>query len=241
MLVFMKKKILFIIVIFFANKKGITQNNTNFNHKIEYSTGINFGTLKDLEISPTSNFKYEDIIYKLGYIRITENEISFNLQLNYLSTELKANTSPELNMDYTQIGLNFSVLKQIYNKNYFQINLGFESYSNISVYAKNNNRKNVINQSFRIASEFTYQINNKQKLFAKIVIPRILFRVSPSYKDVLVLNRYLSLLYDVGYEYSFSDNLNLNFSYEFNYNELKLENDFKEVQYQLNLGVHYMF
>ncbi len=119
--------------------------------------------------------------------------------------------------------------------------MGVQSYSNVSIYSKSNNHRFIINQSFGVASQFTYQVNGKQTLFSKLVIPMVLFRITDSNAAIHSLNRYQSVLWNIGYNYSLSNHLDMKLSYYFNYDRLQIPNAFREIQYQLNLGINYKF
>ncbi len=237
----MKIKLLLFLILIFSYYAGLSQVNTNKKNKFQFSTGFNSGAHKNLEISPVSRYNYNGLVSKLNYRRFTKKEKIFEVQLDYLKSELKTDLIPVLNLDYTKMGLSILFLQQIYNKNKFSIYLGLQSYSNVSTYSKSNNDRSIINQLFGVASQFSYQVNEKQTLFSKFMLPVVLFRITPSYSGIYSLGRYQSILWNIGYKYSFSDHFGLKLSYDFNYDRLQIPNAFREVQYQLNLGFNYKF
>ncbi|MBG6130987.1 hypothetical protein IWQ47_002457 [Aquimarina sp. EL_43] len=227
-----------ICILFFSNSYSQTSPEKN---KLEFSIGYNFGALKNLEIAPVSRYDYNGPIYKLNYQRLTKKKKIVEVQLDYLQSELKTDLIPALNLEYTKIGLSFSSLKPIYTKNKFGIHLGLQSNSDLSLYPIPNNYQYILDQKLGIASRFSYQINEKHSLFSKLTIPVLLFRVTNSSANVYSLDRYQSVLWNIGYNYSLSNHLDMKLSYDFNYDRLQISNAFREVQYQLNLGIKYKF
>jgi predicted porin len=239
----MKIKLLFLISVFVLSyTTGFSQTEINIKkNKFEISTGFNSGSLKNLEYSPVSRYDYNGLIYKLRFVRNIKNQNLFEVQLDYLNSELKTDLIPALNLDYSKMGLNISYLKKVYTKNNFSIHLGLQSQSSVSVYSKTNNNRSIVNQTFGIASRFSYQINEKQKLSSKLTIPMVIFRFTDSSSGIYSLNRYQSILWNIGYEYSLSNRFDAILSYDFNYDRLQIPNAFREVQYQLNLGLNFKF
>ncbi|WP_298519461.1 hypothetical protein [uncultured Kordia sp.] len=240
----MTKKLLLtplLLVLFQAASFAQTEPSTDTNDKLEFSTGYTFGSLKNLEFSPVSRYDYNAFTYKLGYERTSKNHNLFNIRLAYLTTTLKSDRIPALNSDYSKIGLSFSYLKRIYNKNKLSIHLGLQSNTNISFSDEGVNSFPIFNQSFGIASQFTYQINEKHALYSKLTIPMLLFRLTDSSSDTFTLKRNQSIFWEFGYNYSLSNDFDLKASYQFNYDRLQIPNAFREVQYQFNLGVQYKF
>jgi len=208
---------------------------------LEFSTGYNSGALKNLEIAPVSRYDYNGLIYKLGYRRTSKKQNLFNIQLDYLESELKSDLIPVLNLDYTKIDLNISYLKQVYSKNKFSFHLGLKSYSNISSYSKNNEFRAIINQSFGVASQSSYQINEKHSLSSKLAMPFILLRATHGDSGIYSLKKYQSVSWNIGYNYSLSNRLDAIATYDFNYDRLQITSAFREVQYQLNVGLNFKF
>jgi len=239
----MKIKLLFLISIFtLSYTSGFSQSETNTKkNKFEFSTGLNSGALKNLEFSPVSRYDYNGLVYKFGYERTSKNQNLFNVQFDYLESELKTDLIPVLNLDYAKIGLSFSYLKQIYSENKFSVHLGLQSYSNLSIYSKSDDYRSIFNQTLGIASQFSYQINEKHSFTSKLTIPAVLFRLSDSSADLHSFNKYQSLFWNIGYKYSLSNHLDVKLSYYFNYDRLQIPNAFREIQYQLNLGINYKF
>jgi hypothetical protein len=237
----MNKKLLFLIsftLLFYATGFAQTETNTKKN-SLEFSTGYNFGSLKNLEFAPVSRYSYEGLFYKLNYKRTSKNKNLFEVQLDYLSSELKTAVSPNLNVDYTKIGMSFSYLKQVYAKNDFSIHVGLQSQTNVSLYFDSNYY--AVDQEFGVASRFTYQLNQKQYLTSKFAIPLALLRVTNSDSNVYSLNRYQSLFWNVEYGYSLSTHFDVKLSYDFRYNRLQVPNAYRELQHQVNLGINYKF
>jgi hypothetical protein len=238
----MKIKLLFLILIFsLSYTTGFSQTETNTKkNKLKFSTGFNSGSLKNLEFAPVSRYDYNGLVYKLNYERTSKNKNLFEIQLDYLNSELKTDLIPILNADYSKTGLGFSYLKRLYNKNAFSMYLGLQSQTNISFYFNSNYY--VVEQEFGIASRFTYQLNKKQYLTSKITIPVALLRVTKNSDfNSYSLNRYQSALWNLEYGYSLSNSFDIKLNYDFKYNRLQIPNAFRELQHQINLGVNYKF
>ena len=231
--------ILIVLCILFFSK-SYSQTSTKKN-KLEFSTGYNFGALKNLEFAPVSRYDYEGLVYKLNYQRLTKKEKIFEVQLDYLQSELKTDLIPVLNSGYTKIGLRFSSLKPIYTENKLSIHLGLLSLSDISTYDESNSYESIINQSFAVASRFSYQIDERQALFSRLAVPVVLFRSTPSSSDIYSLGSYQGVLWNIGYQYSLSDHFDLKFSYDFSYDRLQISSAFREVQHQFSFGFSYKF
>ncbi len=236
----MKIKLLFLILIFaVSNNAGYAQTKTGTKkNKIEFSTGYNFGALKNLEFAPIVRYDYNGLIYKLNYERISKNQNLFEVQLDYLNSELKTDLIPTLNSSYSITGLSFSYLKQVYYKNAFSIHLGLQSQTHVALYLNSNYY--TAEQEFGIASRFTYQLNKKRYLKSKIVLPIALLRVTESAGfNTYSLNRYQSALWKLEYGYSFSNNFDIKLNYDFKYSRLQIPNAFRALQHQINLGINY--
>lgn len=238
---FMRIKLLLLIpifILFYIN--GFSQTNTNpQNNNLEFSTGFNSGSLKNLEFAPVSRYDYDGLFYRLNYERKSRNENWFEIQADYLNTELKSDAIPQLNTDYSKIGLGFSYLKQIFSKGSFSTHIGLQSQTTASLYRDN---YYLVDQEFGIAGRFTYQLNEKQHLTSKLTIPLVLIRLRGDYGlDAYLVNRYQSALWNLEYGYSISNNFGIRLSYDFKYNRLQIPNAFREVQHQVNLGINYKF
>ena len=229
-----------ISILFLNTVVGQTQNDAKKN-TLEFSTGYNYGALKNLEFAPVSRYDYNGLVYKLNYERVTKRNRLFEVQLDHLQSELKTDVIPVLNSDYAKIGLSFSSLRPVYTKNKFSVHLGVRSYTDLSLYSESNNYRSVAEQTFGAAGRFSYRINEKQALCSQLTIPVVLVRITSSSDGIYSLNRYQSVLWNIGYKYSLSDDFDMGFSYGFNYDRLQIPNAFREVQYQFNLGFNYKF
>ncbi len=239
----MKIKLLLLnlILFLFCFKSFAQEEVAQQKNELELSTGYNFGALKNLEYAPVSRYDYNGLIYKLIYKRETRNQNLFEVQLDHLSSELKTDIIPVLNLDYSKTRLSFSYLKKNYSKNNFSLYLGLHSQSNVSIYSKNSNYRYLIDQAFGIASRFSYQINEKHSFSSKLIIPIASLRLSDSDASIYSLNRHQSVLWNSAYEYSLSDQFGMKFSYDFNYDRLQISNAFRELQHQVSLGINYKF
>lgn len=238
----MKTKLFFLIsTLTLSYTVGFSQTATKIDkNKLEFSTGYNSGSLVNLEFAPVSRYDYDGLIYKLDYERTTKKENLFEIQLDYLNSELKTDLIPTLNTDYSKIGLGFSYLKQVYNKKSFSIHLGLQSQTSISLYS--NSTYYVAYQELGIASRFAYQLSEKQYLSSKLTIPVALLRVTENSDfNTYSLNRYHSALWNLEYGYSLSKHFDIKLNYDFKYNRLQIPNAFRELQHQLNLGINYKF
>ncbi len=189
-------------------------------------------------------------MYKLNYNRTTKKQKLFEIQLQYLSSELKSINISILNADYEKIGLGISSLKKVVNKNSYTLHLGLQSQTSLSVYSKKtdfdteeNFKVNYldIKQSFGITSKFTYQFNKKQALTTKLALPIVLLRLSDFDDNFLSLNKHQSILWNLDYKHSLSNSFDIKIGYDFNYERLQVPITFRELQYQLNLGLNYKF
>ncbi len=234
------KRLLFIssFILFYAN--GFSQSETEpKNNSIEFSTGYTSGALKNLEFAPVSRYDYHGLSYGLKYERTSKNQNLFEIQLDYLNTELKTDAIPQLNSNYSKIGLGFSYLKQIYNKEAFTIHFGLQSQTTGSLYRGN---YYIVDQEFGIAGRFTYRLNQRQYLTSKLSIPLVLMRLRGDFGlDAYTLNRYQSAVWNLEYGYTLSNHFDVNLSYDFKYNRLQIPNAFGELQHQINLGINYKF
>ena len=236
----MKMKLLFLIAIstlFYNTIFGQTETNTKKNN-LEFSTGYNSGSLKNLVFAPVSRYDYNGLNHQLKYTR-TSKENLFEIQLDYLNTELKSDVIPVLNADYSKIGMNFSYLKRVYNKNRFAIYVGLQSQTTISSY--NNWKAYDFQQKLGIAGRFTFQIDEKQSLSSKLTIPFLMWRTSTFEENFYSLKSYQSLLWSTEYKYKLSNHFDMKVNYNFNYDRLQISNAYRELQYQVNIGINYKF
>ncbi len=208
---------------------------------LEFSVGYNSGALKNLEIAPVSRYDYSGPIYKLSYERNTKKNNFLKFQFDYLSSTLASDEIPALNLDYSKTGFQITYLKQIYNQKRFSIHLGLQSYTNSSTYTNPRESNQIFNQSIGIESRFSYQLSEKHTLSSRLVIPVILFRNTHVDNGVYSLDKYQSLQWNMYYSYAFCEHWGLKVGYDFNYDRLDIPSAFREVQYQLNLGVNYKF
>ncbi|WP_190810233.1 hypothetical protein [Flagellimonas sp. S3867] len=237
----MKIKLLHLIPIFILfYTKGFSQKDANpKNNNVEFSTGFNSGSLKNLEFAPVSRYDYNGLFYRLNYERKSRNENLFEIQVDYLTTELKSAAIPQLNTDYSKIGLGLSYLKQIFNKGFFSTHIGLQSQTTASLYRDN---YYLVDQELGIATRFTYQLSKKQYLTSKLTIPLVILRLRGDFGlDAYLLNRYQSALWNLEYGYSISNNFGLRLSYDFKYNRLQIPNAFRELQHQVNVGINFKF
>jgi len=126
----MKTKLFFLISILalsYTTAFAQTETNTKKKNQLEFSTGYNSGFLKNLAFAPVSRYDYNGLNHQLKYVRTSKKENLFEIQLDYLSSELKSDAIPVLNADYSKIALNFSYLKRVYNKNKLAIHIGLQS------------------------------------------------------------------------------------------------------------------
>lgn len=238
----MKIKLLFLLLIsipFYNTIFGQTATSSQKNN-LEFLIGYNSGALINLEFAPVSRYDYNGLLYKLNYERTSKNENLFEIQLDYLNSELKSDLIPILNTEYSKIGLGFSYLKQIYNKNSSSLHIGLQSQTSISLYS--NSRYFVAHQVFGIASRFAYKLSEAQYFTSKLTIPLALLRVTKNSDfNTYSLNRYQSVLWNLEYGYSLSAHFNLKANYNFNYGRLQVSNSYRELQHQINLGINYKF
>jgi hypothetical protein len=224
-------------ILFFS--VGYAQTNPKKN-KIEFSTGFNKGYLKNLEFAPVAMYEYEGLVYKLNYERTSKKQNLFEVELNYLKTDLKTDVLSNLNADYSKTGMGFAYLKQVYNKNGFAMHLGLQSQTNLSSYFKRNNYF-TFHQEFGITSRFYYQLNEKQYLSSKLTIPIVLLRQTNAAGKFYTLDKYQSVLWDLEYCYELSNHFDAKATYNFNYSRLQVPSAYRELQHQLNLGINYKF
>lgn len=235
----MKTKLrLLVLFSIFYSTIGIAQED-NTKNKIEFSIGHTFGHLKNLEFAPVSRYTYNGFVYKLIYKRMSKHQNLFEVTIDYLSSDLKTNVSPNLETDYSKMGVDFLYLKQVYNKSELSIHLGLQSQTNVSLYF--HSEYFVMHQEFGLASRFSYQLDEKQHLTSKLTIPIVLIRITNSDGKFHSLNRYQSVLWNLEYGYSLSKHFDAKISYDFDFDRLQIPNAFRELQHQFNLGINYKF
>lgn len=237
----MKTKLFFLTsILTLSYTIGFSQTETNIKkNNLEFSTGYNSGSLKNLAFAPVSRYDYNGLNYQLKYARTSKKENLFEVQLEYLNSELKLDLIPLLNADYSKTVLNFSYLKRVYNKNKFAIHVGLQTQTNVSSYFQW--RFYDFQQKLGIAGRFTFQVDEKQSLSSKLTIPFVMWRTSTFEENLYSLNDYQSVLWNTEYKYTLSNHFDVKVNYNFNYDRLQISNAYRELQHQINLGINYKF
>lgn len=239
----MKTKLFLLIFmsVFFHNTIfGQIEANTKKNN-LEFSIGVNSGSLLNLELAPVAQYDYSGLAYKLIYGRTSKKQNIFEVELNFLGKmALKTDRLSNFNTEILKTGFNFSYLKQLYNKNSLSIHIGLQSRSNVSVFHNENDYFD-LHQEFGLASRFKYQLNEKQYLSSRITIPFVLVRLTSSNVSWHSFNKYQSVLGNLKYGYKLSERFDINATYDFNYNRLQVPIAYRELQHQINIGINYKF
>lgn len=237
----MKTKPLFLILILtlihytgFSQTQSITKKNS-----LEFSTGYNLGSLKNLSFAPVARYDYSGLNYQLKYTRTTKRDKLFEVQLGYLVTELETNIIPEPNPQYSKIVLNFSSLKQVYKNEKLKIYLGLQTQTNVSSFY--DWKQYDFQQKLGIAGRLSFQVDEKQSLSSKVTIPFVMWRTSTFEESFYSLGKYQSVLWSIDYRYTLSNSFDVKASYYFNYDRLQISNAFRELQHQIYLGINYKF
>jgi len=218
----------------FAQSDSIPKINS-----LEFSTGYTNGYLKNLSFAPISSYEYNALSYQLKYNRTTKGDKLFEVQLDYLNTELETSIIPEPNPQYSKIVLNISSLKQVYKNERLKIHLGLQTQSNVSSFYEWNQYD--YQQKLGIAGRLSFQVDNKQSLSSKLTIPFVMWRTSTFEENFYSLGKYQSVLWITDYRYALSNNFDVKVGYNFNYDRLQISNAFRELQHQINLGINYKF
>lgn len=218
----------------FAQSDSIPKKNN-----LEFSTGYTYGYLKNLSFAPVARYDYSGLNYQLKYNRTTKRDKLFEVQLDYLNSELETNIIPEPNPQYSKIVLNISSLKQVYKNEKLKIHLGLQTQTNVSSFYEW--KQYDFQQKLGIAGRFTYQIDEKQSLSSKLTIPFVMWRTSTFEESFYSLGKYQSVLWSTDYRYTLSNNFDVKVGYNFNYDRLQISNAFRELQHQINLGINYKF
>lgn len=237
----MKIKLLLLISFFSLSCASIvaqTISNSKQN-SLEFSSGYTFGALKNLSFAPVARYDYNALNHRLKYVRTTEKDKLFEVQVDYLDTDLESEAIPALNASYSKVVLNFSYLRPIYTKSKLAIHLGLQSQTNVSGY--NQWQVYEAQQKFGVAGRLTYQIAPKHSLSAKLTLPFLMLRVSTFEEKLYSLGKYQSILWNTEYKYSLSEHFDIKASYNFNYDRLQISDAYKELQHQLNLGINFKF
>jgi hypothetical protein len=239
----MKIKLLLLILTCASfHNSGFSQTKTtNKKNQLEFSTGFNFGALQNLEIAPLNRYDYKGLVYKVGYQRTSKKNNLFSVQVDYLTSELQSDVIPVLNLDYAKVALRLSYLKNIYTTNKSLVHLGLLSDSNASIYSKSDNHRTIYNQSFAIAFRYAYRLNEKHSLSSNLAIPLVLLRSTHASSGIYSPKEYQSISWNIGYNYALSHRFNATFRYGFNYDRLQITSAFREVQYQISLGLNFNF
>jgi hypothetical protein len=226
---------------------SVQAQTTEKKNQLEFSTGYNFGYLKNLEFAPVSMYEYEGSVYKLNYTHTSKKENLFEIKMDYLSSELKTDKLSNLNNDFAKVGLGFSYLKKIYDKDRFVIYGGLQSQTNTSIYSNpntssfNNEDYYTLHQEFGITGRFRYQCSEKQYLSSKLTLPVVLLRVTNAEGKFYTIDNYQSVLWELEYGYKLSNHFDVKAVYNFNYARLQVPSAYRELQHQLNLGINYKF
>lgn len=226
---------------------SVQAQTTEKKNQLEFSTGYNFGYLKNLEFAPVSMYEYEGSVYKLNYTHTSKKENLFEIKMDYLSSELKTDKLSNLNNDFAKVGLGFSYLKKIYDKDRFVIYGGLQSQTNTSIYSNpntsslNNEDYYTLHQEFGITGRFRYQSSEKQYLSSKLTLPVVLLRVTNAEGKFYTIDNYQSVLWELEYGYKLSYHFDVKAVYNFNYARLQVPSAYRELQHQLNLGINYKF
>lgn len=237
----MKSKLFFLTsIIALSYTTGFTQTETKTKkNSFEFSTGYNSGFLKNLVFAPVSRYDYNGLIHQLKYVRTSKKQNLFEVQLDYLNSELTSDVIPVLNADYSKIALNFSYLKRVYNKNKLAIHVGLQTQTNVSSYIQW--KAFDFQQKLGIAGRFTFQVDEKQSLSSKLTLPFLMWRTSTFEENFYLLNSYQSVLWSTEYKYKLSNHFDIKVNYNFNYDRLQISNAYRELQHQINLGINYKF
>lgn len=236
----MKIKLLFIISIFVLSFSSVSaQSNIEKKNQLEFSTGYNSGSLKNLTFAPVSSYDYNGLNHRLKYVRTNKKGNLFEVQLDYLNSELKSDLIPILNADYSKIVLNISYLKRVYNKNKFAMHVGLQSQTNVTSYIQW--QAFDFQQKLGIAGRFTFQVDKKQSLSSKLTIPFVMGRTSTFDENIYSLNSFQSVLLNTEYKYTLSNHFDMKVNYNFNYDRIQTSNAYRELQHQISLGINYKF
>ncbi|WP_117885310.1 hypothetical protein [Aureibaculum luteum] len=235
----MNKTILSLIFLLSITNALAQEDSQLKKNSIEFSTGYTIGYLKNLTFAPLSRYDYNALNYQLKYTRITKREKLFEVQLDYLNSELETNIIPEPNPQFSKIVLNISSLKEIYKNEKLKIHLGIQTQSNVSSFY--DWKQYDFQQKLGIAGRFTFQVDDKQSLSSKITIPLVMWRTSTFEENLYSVGKYQSILWSTDYSYKLSNHFVVKASYNFNYDRLQISNAFRELQHQINLGINYKF
>lgn len=218
---------------------SVQSQTTQKKNQLEFSVGNNWGYLKNLEFAPVAMYEYQGLVYKLNYTHSSKNDNLFEVNFDYLSSDLKTDKLSNLNTDYYKGGMHFSYLKRVYDRNRFSIHAGLQSRTSLAAY--HDGDYITFHQEFGIAGRFSYQINDKQYLSSKLTLPFMLLRVTNAEGKFYTLDNYQSVFWDLEYGYKLSNHFDVKATYNFNYSRLQIPSAYRELQHQLNLGINYKF
>ena len=241
-LVPMKIKLIFLISIFsLAYTTGFSQTETSTKkNNLGFSTGYTIGALKNLALAPLAYYDYNGLNHQLRYRRSSEKGSLFEIQLDYINSELKSDLIPVLNItDYFKTAFNFSYLKQVYNNNTIAVQVGLQSQSNVSYFFKRELYD--FQQKLGVAGRFTFKIDEKHWLSSKLTLPFVMWRTSTFGESFYSVGDYQGILWSTKYIYKLSNHFDVKASYNFNYDRLQVFNTYRELQHQINLGINFKF
>ncbi len=233
---------LLLLITFFTLSYSTTIAQTFSDSKqnsLELSSGYTFGALKNLSFAPVVRYDYNALNHQLKYVRTTNKNKLFEVQLDYLNTDLNSETIPALNASYSKVVLNFTYLRPVYTKNKFSIHAGLQAQTSLSAY--NEGQAEDGQQKFGLAGRFAYQIDQRHSLSSKLTIPFFIWRVATFEDGTYSLGKYQGLFWNLEYKYSLSKHFDVKANYTFNYNRLQISDAYRELQQQLNLGVNFKF
>ena len=236
------RKYIFVFLFSLSYIIGFAQTPDNFKRKnqLEFSTGYNSGFLKNLALAPLSRYDYSGLNYQLKYTRTSEKDNLFEIQLDYLNSELKSDLIPALDIaDYSKFALNFSYLKQVYNKNKIAIHAGLQLQTNVSSFFEWELYD--FQQKLGITGRFTFKIDEEHSLSSKLTLPFVMWRTSTFDENFNSLKKYQSVLWSTEYKYKLSNHFDIKLNYNFNYDRLQISNAYRELQHQINLGINFKF
>ncbi|MEP3209577.1 MAG: hypothetical protein ABJN95_10330 [Maribacter sp.] len=208
-------------------------------NSLEFSSGYTIGAIKNLSFAPVVRYDYNALNHQFKYVRKTKKDKRFEVQLDYLDTNLKSETIPALNASYAKVVLNFSYLRPVYTKSRWTIHAGLQAQTNVSGY--NDWQAYDAQQKFGLAGRFAYQIDQRQYLTSKLTIPFFMLRVATFEDSTYSLGRYQGVWCNTEYKYSLSKHFDIKAIYNFHYDRLQISDAYRELQHQLNLGIQFKF
>lgn len=237
----MKIKLLFPLSIIALSSSSVVSQTTmdSRQNRLEFSSGYTFGALKNLSFAPVVRYDYNALNHRLIYVRSNQKDKLFEVQLDYLDTDLKSETIPALNASYSKAVLNFSLLWPVYSKRGWTIHAGLQAQTNVSGY--NVWQAYDAQQKFGLAARFAYQLDQRQSVSSKLTIPFFMWRVATFEDSTYSLGKYQSIWWNTEYKYSLSKHFDIKANYNFQYDRLQISDAYRELQHQLHLGLNYKF